>query len=579
MARKITEIYNEIVRHKKNYKELKQLTTNEPTDNEDSGNYDYSQEVVSANSPSQVAEWKLIYWVVAFAIWSHEKLWNVFMTKVEKLKAAAIPGTAEWYREQVMNYTWVTETGERVIEHCAVEEEYNLVRIKISNNNESGIDVSSDKFLEFQAYMEDKVRYAGVSIDIVTRKPDNIKVKYAIYYDPEFDYSDFVEGDEEIDIPQILNQAIIEKIEDFSDNGLGKTGILSMTKLTDALQTIPGIISPVLEKSKYLPGGEENLDKNYIYFKEFYKPTSGSVKIDMDSFTFLPDTHISLYSTTNFKMDYTVKYSSFVDGISKVEISDIVKSSINQFMNGIVYKSVFDYNELERFVNNRLNFIKTDRQIASQEIIRNSSKYNLLRRYFSYLSGHPGNHSEFYNYGPNENYLRGDRGEPGIPGPVGSQGVPGLVGPQGTPGPVGPQGIPGPVGPQGIPGPVGPPGEPRYSLIKHVRYLMERYRNRLNSILSENELYSNDNENKIFRLDNVQIYFSGLNRSEIEQNDLEGQYLGRTERLVINTKNSQYISGDKINLQDVLNSRYVNSNIENAFWSGIHANELPIKLK
>jgi len=88
MARSISVIFDEIIDEKETFTSLDALVPNP----------DSSQTFLAdLTSTSKVAIWRLIFWVVAFAIHAHEKLFDEHVKVVEARALEIIPGTTLYY--------------------------------------------------------------------------------------------------------------------------------------------------------------------------------------------------------------------------------------------------------------------------------------------------------------------------------------------------------------------------------------------------------------------------------------------------------------------------------------------------
>ena len=93
-ARTINEIQTEILYNKDSASELDALSILT------------APEQANVDSGSKVSEWRLWVWVTAVAIWTLEKLFDIFKIEVEERIAATRVHTRRWYREKALAYQY-----------------------------------------------------------------------------------------------------------------------------------------------------------------------------------------------------------------------------------------------------------------------------------------------------------------------------------------------------------------------------------------------------------------------------------------------------------------------------------------
>ena len=88
MARTIQQIFDEMIAEKETFTSLDDLVPNP----------DSSQTFLDdLTSASKVAIWRLMFWVVAFAIFVHEKLFDQHVIDIEARAKEIIPATTRFY--------------------------------------------------------------------------------------------------------------------------------------------------------------------------------------------------------------------------------------------------------------------------------------------------------------------------------------------------------------------------------------------------------------------------------------------------------------------------------------------------
>ena len=181
MARKIEEIFAELIMRKELDPQLSVLS-----------------------STSKTAIWRLWLYVVAFAIWTMENLFDTHKAEVNSILSELKPHTKRWYRNKALAFQYgfdlyddtdifITEgvseeqiIASKIIKYAAVTEATNESRliVKIANEDDNGelSPISEGQKESFDAYI-DEIRDAGVKITIINFLPDILRMHIQIYYD------------------------------------------------------------------------------------------------------------------------------------------------------------------------------------------------------------------------------------------------------------------------------------------------------------------------------------------------------------------------------------------------------------
>ncbi len=284
MARTISVIYDEIMAEKQNMSELTALVPNS----------DSAQTLLTdLTTTSKVAVWRLWVWLTSVAIWIHEKLWDEFKAEVDAIVAAAIPGTARWYREIALLWQtsgslgWVDNKYQytlvnpslRVITRASAEDVSGLVQIKVAKDvNGEPIPLDNYQKDAFIAYMN-QMKFAGVFLDITSNAADTVTVTATVNYDPQVLTSTGARIDGTSGTP------VVDAINEFCKN-LEWNGRMYRQKLVDAIQQVEGVIdvtvtSIMVNKYNSAP---------VILTDRFYQAISGYIKLsDLSVITYQVD--------------------------------------------------------------------------------------------------------------------------------------------------------------------------------------------------------------------------------------------------------------------------------------------------
>lgn len=244
MARSIKEIYDVIIQEKESLSTLDGLLPSTETSD---------QLMDELSSGSKVAIWRLWAWVIAFGHYLHEVLFDEFIKTVDEKAAAAPAGTPQWYQKEMLNYQHgdnlqyidnryvydPIDESNRIIDLCAIEERPDgVVAIKVAkdeNGTPAPLTVSERDAATAYA---NKIKFAGTRLVLISADADEITIVFDIYYDPILPLQD-------------IQDAAQLAAEDYLDN-LSFNGAFNITKFTDALQTVDGIVDPMFVSAEAL---------------------------------------------------------------------------------------------------------------------------------------------------------------------------------------------------------------------------------------------------------------------------------------------------------------------------------------
>jgi hypothetical protein len=244
------------------------------------------------NSTSKVAIWRLWVYIIAVAIWSLEKLFDLHRADIDKRLAELKPHTARWYRSKALafqygfdlltdsdkfNNTGHTEEqigASKIVKYSAVVESPNEGRLIVKIAGEQGEQlqpITDAQKQAFEAYLQE-IKDAGVRLSVVNYQPDVLHLQMKIVYDPLVLDSN---GQSIIHATKPIETAIKDYLKRLPFNGE-----LVLAHLIDELQQAEGVRIPhlVLAQSKHI-----GTNGNYGAFEaiEISKiPTAGYFTID-----------------------------------------------------------------------------------------------------------------------------------------------------------------------------------------------------------------------------------------------------------------------------------------------------------
>lgn len=244
------------------------------------------------NSTSKVAIWRLWIYIIAVAIWSLEKLFDLHRADIDKRLAELKPHTARWYRSKAlafqygfdllpdsdkfnnMGHTEEQIEASKIVKYSAVVESPNEGRLIVKIAGEQGEQlqpITDAQKQAFEAYLQE-IKDAGVRLSAVNYKPDILHLRMKIVYDPLMLDSN---GQSITNAFKPVERAIKDYLKNLPFNGE-----LVLAHLIDALQHEEGVKIPhlVLAQSKNINSGGEYGAFETIEISKI--PTAGYFTID-----------------------------------------------------------------------------------------------------------------------------------------------------------------------------------------------------------------------------------------------------------------------------------------------------------
>ena len=254
MARTISTIYNSIIIEKESMSSLGGLLP----ETENAANL-----LSGLNSGSKVAVWRLWAWVTAAAIWVHENLWDAFKAEVDAIVAAAIPGTAQWYRNMCLlyqhgdnmvysNYKYqyaTTDTDKQIIKRASATEQGGNVLIKVAK--ESGgcpVKLTTEELEAFTEYI-DKIKFAGTFCPVISQDADLVNLDIEVHYDPQVMNSS----------GELLSDTSVKPAEDAINNYLANiewNGVMKVSGIFETVMDATGVDDLVINSVEAKASGE-----------------------------------------------------------------------------------------------------------------------------------------------------------------------------------------------------------------------------------------------------------------------------------------------------------------------------------
>jgi len=282
MSRTIQTIYNEIITEKQTFTSLNSLIPNPDT---------AQTFLADLSSTSKVAIWRLLCWLMAFLVWTHEQIFDQHVIEIEARVQEIIPGTTRWYRNQAMLFqdgyglTWdgekyiyadttslAAENSKIVTQAACIEVNTNVI-LKIAGGTLGAFaPITAAQLLSFTSYINTK-KFAGVNVTVINWAHDLLKIQYTIEYDP------LVIGATGLLLADGTTYPVVEAINNYIQ-ALPFNATLKMPALTDAIQAVNGILTAVCEVAEGKANGATIYTDILATTTDSYVAYSGYMLID-----------------------------------------------------------------------------------------------------------------------------------------------------------------------------------------------------------------------------------------------------------------------------------------------------------
>lgn len=235
---------------------------------------------------SKVSIENIIFYVVASALYVVERLLDTHIDKVNAMLDERMPHTLRWYRDKTMAFIYgaplITDSDKfdtsnwseqdiengKVVKFASATEnpQTSQIDIKVATEGNTGREpLSSEQCSKLATYLN-RIKDAGVAINIINKKPSEISVKLDVTYDA------------------LQNKTSIEKniesaVKDYVEN-LPFNGEYTNSGLIDAVQSVPGVIDAyITEATETIDNGTNDIGAWESPEAGYYK--CGDTKIDM----------------------------------------------------------------------------------------------------------------------------------------------------------------------------------------------------------------------------------------------------------------------------------------------------------
>ncbi|WP_407512796.1 nucleotidyltransferase [Elizabethkingia miricola] len=247
-------------------------------------------------SNSKAAVWRLLFYIVAFAIYTHEQIFDFHKNELSDLLKQEKVHTLLWYRNKARDFQYAfsllpdsdqfDNTGKtdeeieasKIIKYAAISEDSEESRLILKIATEIGgklAPITEDQTESFKQYVKE-YRDAGVKITVINYLPDILTLNLKIFRDSKI-------LDENGYHKLRGNRPVNDAINDFMKE-LPFNGELMLNKLIDKLQSVDGVIDPWLfnVESKWIDEGKGGYG-DYVPIQISKIPESGYFEVDWEN--------------------------------------------------------------------------------------------------------------------------------------------------------------------------------------------------------------------------------------------------------------------------------------------------------
>lgn len=237
-----------------------------------------------SESFSNVSLENILLFIVAGATHVLEVIMDRYKAEISKKVESAVVASVPWYHKMALAFQYgdslvlndrtqqyeyrTVDEGKQVVKYAAVRDRGTSVEILVSGDKGGEpVALSNADLTPFKAYMN-RIKVAGVILNISSRDTDRVRINAKIWIDPLLIDSD---GASVADGSKPVERAIQEFLK-----SIVYGGVLNKTKLVDAIQMVEGVTDVELGDCWYLKDGQ---DWKKIHGNN-YQGASGSYKAD-----------------------------------------------------------------------------------------------------------------------------------------------------------------------------------------------------------------------------------------------------------------------------------------------------------
>jgi len=247
---------------------------------------------------SRVSIESLILYVVAFAIYTLEKLFDLHRTEMEQLLSTRMPHRLKWYYDKALAFQYGRSlmpdsdtydevvSSEKIVKYASVVEYQGKLFIKVAKGDAHKEPLTDAELTAITSYFSE-IKDAGVKLEVISLPADHIAISIDIYYDPMV----LSESGLRLDTGE---DSVRNTIRHFVEHGIPFNGQYRNADLIDALQLLDGVIIAELRQASTVPHSDfTNNPTNppWVTINAYHTPISGYYKFYNDEdliITFIP---------------------------------------------------------------------------------------------------------------------------------------------------------------------------------------------------------------------------------------------------------------------------------------------------
>lgn len=273
-----------------------ELTTTFMADAQLASHYGFAVGANFSETFSKVSIENLLLYIIAAAMWTHERLFDEHKAEVENTIAQLKPHTLRWYVNKVKLFregqmlidgtdqyddTGLTDediADRQVVHFAAATETAATIYIKVATEQgNTKKPLTTAQLNGLQAYIAE-IKDAGVRVNIINEAACRLRLSLVIYYDPTtltYDGTNLINLHDG-------STPVADTIRDYIEN-LPFNGEYSNAALIDSLQKVEGVVIPEVTSA------EESYDNiNFTAIDVKAIPFSGYYKYDVNDITIDP---------------------------------------------------------------------------------------------------------------------------------------------------------------------------------------------------------------------------------------------------------------------------------------------------
>lgn len=235
---------------------------------------------------SKVSIENIYFYVIATAIWTLEKLFDLHKAEITDYISRMKPHTSAWYVTKAKAFQYgfdllpdselFDNTGKtaeqieasKIVKFTAVVEQSKQMLIKVAKKASNDLAALSDDELNSFTHYIERIKDAGVHVRITSGNAEKLRLRLKIYYNPLVLQSDGKRIDGTSATPVV--DTVKRYLQDIEFDGT-----VVLAHLTDALQQIDGVVIPHIMQAAYSADG-----MHWIDFDVMHRPMSGYIRLN-----------------------------------------------------------------------------------------------------------------------------------------------------------------------------------------------------------------------------------------------------------------------------------------------------------